>query len=85
MLGNDMMAVLRCCKGITWESRTPAYRNSNFFKIDVDVIKGDSQNGSKTTNVLETNELGDIHVVDNISDRFDETPMKYFRKMMNWK
>ena len=48
-----MMAVMRCRKDITWESLAPVYKNSNFFKIDVDVIKGDSSNGIKTTTALE--------------------------------
>ena len=42
MLCKHMMALMRCRKDITWESLAPAYKNSNFFKIDVDVIKGDS-------------------------------------------
>ena len=74
------MAVILYCKDITWESLAPAYNNSNFLKIDVNVIKADSPNGSKTTTALEKNETGDIHVVDNISDGFDEIPMKYFPK-----
>ena len=69
-----------CCKDITWESLAPAYSNSNFFKIDVNVIKGDSPNGSKTTTALEKNQIDDIHVVDNISDGFYEIPMNYFPK-----
>ena len=69
-----------CCKDITWESLAPAYNNSNFLKIYVNVIKGDSSNGSKTTTALEKNEIEEIHVFDNISDGFDEIPMKYFPK-----
>ena len=65
---------------ITWESLAPAYKNSNFFKIDVDVIKGDSPNRSKTTTALEKNEIDNIHAVGNTSDGFDEIPMKYFSK-----
>ena len=72
-----MMAVMRCCIDIIWESLASAYKNSKFFKIDVDVVKGDSPNGSKTTTA---HELDDIHVVGNISDCFNETPMKYFLK-----
>ena len=72
------MAVTRCCKDITWESLAPVYENSNFFKIDLDVAKGDSWNGSKTTTALEKNEIDDIHVVGNISDGFDEILMNYF-------
>ena len=75
-----MMAVMRCRKDITWESLTPAYENSNFFKIDVDVIKGDLSNKIKTTTALEKNKTDDLHVVDNISEDFDEIPMKYFPK-----
>ena len=75
-----MMAVMRFCIDIIWESLASAYKNSKCFKIDVDVVKGDSPNGSKTTTALETNELDDIHVVGNISDCSDETPMKYFLK-----
>ena len=52
----------------------------NFFETDVDVIKGDSPNGSKTTTALEKNEIDDIHVVGNTSDGFDEISMKYFPK-----
>ena len=70
------MAVMRCCKHITWESLAPAHKNSNFFKIDVDV----SPNRSKTTTALEKNETDDLHVFDNISHGFDEIPMKYFQK-----
>ena len=75
-----MMAITRCCKdiNITWESLAPAYENSNFLKIDVDVIKVDSPNKSKTTTALEKNEIDDLHVVDNISDGFHEMPMTYF-------
>ena len=80
MLCKDIMAVMRCCKDITWESLAPAYKNSNFFETDVDVIKGDSPNGSKTTTALEKNEIDDIHVVGNTSDGFDEISMKYFPK-----
>ena len=69
-----------CSKGMTWESLAVVYNNSNFFKIDVNVIKGDSPNGNKTTTALEKNEIDDIHVVDNMSDGFDEIPMKYFPK-----
>ena len=36
--------------------------------------------GNKTITTLEKNEIDDIHVVDNISDGFDEIPMKYFPK-----
>ena len=43
-------------------------------------MKRDSPNGSKTTTALEKNEIGDIHVIDNISDGFHEIPMKYFPK-----
>ena len=63
---------------IIWESFTPAYKNSNFLKIDVNVIKGDSPNRSKATTTLEKSEIDDLHVVDNISDGSDEMPMKYF-------
>ena len=80
MLCKHMMAVMRCRKDITWESLAPAYKNSNFLKIDVDVIKGDSSNEIKTTTALEKNKIDDLHVVDNISDDFDEIPMKYFPK-----
>ena len=38
MLCKHMMAVMRCRKDITWESLAPAYKNSNFSKMDVDVI-----------------------------------------------
>ena len=69
-----------CCKDITWESLAAAYNNSNFFKIDVNAIKGDSPKGSKTPTALEKNEIDDIHVVDNISDGFHEIPMKHFPK-----
>ena len=69
-----------CSKDMTWESLALVYSNSNFFKIDVNVIKGDSPNGNKSTTLLEKNEIDDIHVVDNISDGFDEIPMKYFPK-----
>ena len=68
MLCKHMMAVMRCRKDITWESLAPAYKNSNFFKIDVDVVKGDSSNGIKTTTALEKNKIDSLHVVDNISD-----------------
>ena len=80
MLCKHMMAITRCCKdiNITWESLAPAYENSNFLKIDVDVIKVDSPNKSKTTTALEKNEIDDLHVVDNISDGFHEMPMTYF-------
>ena len=70
------MAVMRCCKHITWESLAPAHKNSNFFKIDVDV----SPNRSKTTTALEKNETDDLHVFDNVSHGFDEIPMKYFQE-----
>ena len=80
MLCRHMMAVMRCRKDITWESLTPAYENSNFFKIDVDVIKGDLSNKIKTTTALEKNKTDDLHVNDNISEDFDEIPMKYFPK-----
>ena len=80
MLCKYVMAVMRCCKDIIWESLAPAYKNSKFFKIDIDVIKGDSSNGSKTTNALEKNKIDDLHIVGNISDDFDEIPMKYFPK-----
>ena len=80
MLCNHMMALMRCCKDITWESLALVYKNPNFLKIDVDVIKGDSPDGSKTTTTLENNEIDDIHAVDNISDGLDEIPMKYFLK-----
>ena len=50
------------------------------FTIDVDVIKGDSPNRSKTTTALEKSEIDHLHVVDNISDGFDEIPWKYFPK-----
>ena len=74
------MAITRCCKdiNITWELLAPAYKNSNFLKIDVDVIKVDSPNRSKTTTALEKNEIDDLHVIDNISDGFHEMPMTYF-------
>ena len=39
MLCKYMIAVMRCCKGITGESLAPAYKNFNFFKIDIDAIK----------------------------------------------
>ena len=78
MLCKYTMAVTRCCKDITWESLAPVYENSNFFKIDLDVAKGDSWNGSKTTTALEKNEIYDVHVAGNISDGFDEIPMNYF-------
>ena len=65
---------------IIWKSFAPAYKNSNFLKIDVNVIKGDSPNRSKATTKLEKSEIDDLHVVDNISDGFDEMPMKYFPK-----
>ena len=55
-------------------------KSSNLFKIDVDVIKGDLPNGSKTTTALEKNEIGDILVIGNIPDGFHEIPMKYFPK-----
>ena len=80
MLCKHMMEVIQCCKGITLESVAPAYKNSNFFKIDVNVIKRDSPNGSKSTTALEKNEIDNIHAADNISDSFDEIPMKYFPK-----
>ena len=35
ILCKHMMAVMRCYKDITWESLAPAYKNFNFFKIDV--------------------------------------------------
>ena len=75
-----VMAVMRCCKDITWVSLAPPYKNSNFFKIHVDAIKRDSPNRSKTTTALEKNEIDDVHAVDNISDGFDEIPMKNFPK-----
>ena len=80
MLCKHMMAITRCCKdiNITWELLAPAYKNSNFLKIDVDVIKVDSPNRSKTTTTLEKNEIDDLHVIDNISDGFYEMPMTYF-------
>ena len=80
MLCKRMMAITRCCKDINiiWESLAPAYKNSNFLKIYVDVIKGDSPNRSKTTTALEKNEIDDLHVVHNISDGFHEMPMTYF-------
>ena len=81
MLCKHMMAVMPSCKDITWESLAPAYKNSKFLKIDVDVIKGDSSNGSKTTIAFQENKIDDLHVVDNISDDFDKIPMKYFPKM----
>ena len=59
------------CNDITWELFAPANTNPNFFKIDVDIIKRDSANQSKTTTALEKNEIDDIHVVDNISGGFD--------------
>ena len=80
MLFKLMMTVMRCYKDIAWESLAPAYKNSNFFKIDVDVIKGDPPNGSKTTTALEKNEIDDMHAVGNISDGFDEIPMKKTKK-----
>ena len=80
MLCKHMMAVMRCRKDITWESLAPAYKNSNFFKIDVDVIKGDSSNEIKTTTALEKNKIDDLHVVDNISDGFHDMSMTYFPK-----
>ena len=55
MLCKHTTAVMLCCKDITWESLAPAYNNCNFFKIDVNAIKGDSPNGSKTTTALEKN------------------------------
>ena len=58
-----MMVVMRCSKDVTWKSRAPAYESFNFFKIDVDVIKGNSPNESKTTTALVKNELENIHVV----------------------
>ena len=36
--------------------------------------------GSKTITTLEKNEIDDIHVVDNISDGFDQKALKYFPK-----
>ena len=69
------MAVMRCCKDITWESLAPAYRNSNFFKIGVDVIKEHSLNGSKTTITLAKNKIDN-----KISDGFDKIAMEYFSK-----
>ena len=36
-----------CCKDITWKSLAPVHNNSKIFKIDVNVIKGDSPNGGK--------------------------------------
>ena len=80
MLCKHIIAVMLCCKDITWESLAPAYNNSNFFKIDVNVIKEDSPNRSKTTTALEKNKTDDVHVVYNISDDFDGIPMKYFPK-----
>ena len=80
MLCKHITAVKLCRKYITWEPLAPAYNNFNFFKIDVNVIKLDSPNGSKTTTAFEKNEIDDIHVVDNISDGFDEISMKYFPK-----
>ena len=47
MLFKLMMTVMRCYKDIAWESLAPAYKNSNFLKIDVDAIKVDSPNGAK--------------------------------------
>ena len=48
-----------------------------FSKIDADIIKWDySPNGSKTTSAFEENEVDDIHVVENISDGFDEISIK---------
>ena len=77
---NAMMAVMRCCEDITWESLAPACTNSKFFKIDVDVTKGDSANGSKTTIAPEKNEIDDINAADIISDGSDEIPVKHFLK-----
>ena len=54
MLCKHMMAVIRCCKDVIRESLAPAHKNIKFFKIDVDVIRGDSPYGSKTTTALET-------------------------------
>ena len=54
-----------------------AYSNFKFFKKDDNFIKGDSPNGSNTTTALEKNKIDDIHVADNISDGFNEIPMKY--------
>ena len=48
--------------------------------MDVNVVKGDSPNGSKSTTTLEKNEIDDIHVVGNISDGFDKIPTNYFLK-----
>ena len=75
-----MMAVMQCCKDITWESLAPAYRNSNFFKIGVDVIKEHSLNGSKTTITLAKNKIDNINVLNKISDGFDKKAMEYFPK-----
>ena len=82
MLCKHMMAITQCCIDINiiWESHAPAYRNSNFLKIDVDVIKGNSPNRSKTTTALEKNKIDDLHVVDNISDGFHDMSMTYFPK-----
>ena len=55
-----MMAVMRYCKDITWESFAPAYKNSNFLKIDA-VIKGDSPT-QQAHNVYTTLVLGLIYV-----------------------
>ena len=80
MLCKHTMTVMLCCKDMAWESLAPAYNNFNFFKIDVNAIKEIHlmANGSKTTTALEKNEIDYIHVVNNISDGFDEIPMKYF-------
>ena len=55
----------------------PVYCNFKFFKKDDNFIKGDSPNGSNTTTALEKNKIDDIHVADNISDGFNEIPMKF--------
>ena len=70
MLCKHIMAFMPCCKDITLESFFPAYSSSKFFKIDVNVIKGDSPNGSKTITALEKNGIDDIHVADHVSRQF---------------
>ena len=61
MLCKHMKAVMRYCKDITWESFAPAYKNSNFLKIDADVIKGDSPT-QQAHSVYTTLVLGHIYV-----------------------
>lgn len=58
-----MMVLMRSSKDVTWKSRAPTYESFSFFKIDVDVMKGNSPNESKTTTALVKNELDNIHVV----------------------